>query len=295
MPRWLLLIAMASFLLALGCAAEYDTPDDDTYGEDDDAGDDDTGDDDTGDDDTSGDDDTGDDDTMPDDDDTTPGDDDTSPGTSCNEWDPIDIPTASWVYQSEYQFIYQGQLQGDFGTESVSAGGSTYFQGYTVFQRLGTFSGQQYSADWYGYNDCGAGGNIDYGSLAVVNAYQAESITTINSPEVMYLPYNPDQQAGYTWTSSYTQMVSGTTIGAGSYSANWNWQVVGLESVSVPAGTFNGVHVHADYTTGDPLGDHSGTLDTYWAEGVGLLKWDEQRPSEVSQYILRELQSYSGL
>ena len=286
MVRWLLTFGSVMAFLALGCAGEYETSDDDTYGEDDDAADDDAADDDVADDDAS-DDDASDDDASDDD--------DTTPGTSCNDWDPIDVPGASWVYQSEYNFILQGQLQGDFGTESVQTGGTTSFQGYTVFQRTGGFTGQQYSADWWGYNDCGAGGNTDFGSTAVVYATQQETVTTINSPEVMYLPYNPDQQSGYSWNATYTQTVNTTQLGSGSWAASWDYQIVGLESVSVPAGTYTAVHVHAEYTTGDPVGDHSGTLDTYWAENVGLLKWDESRPSETGQYILRELQSYSGL
>jgi len=64
----------------------------------------------------------------------------------------------------------------------------------------------------------------------------------------------------------------------------------------VPAGTFNNaIHISATYQSQDPAGSHSGTLDTYWVKGLGLVKWDEQRPSEGGTYILRELQSYSGL
>ena len=75
----------------------------------------------------------------------------------------------------------------------------------------------------------------------------------------------------------------------------WSWEIVGLESVTVPAGTFDAVHIHADYNSMDQVGSHLGSLDTYWVRGIGLVKWDEQRPLETGQYILRELQSYSGV
>jgi len=284
--HWLLTILSALCLIGFGCAAEYTTDDDDTYGEDDDVSDDD---------DTSGDDDTSttDDDDVTDDD-VTDDDDDSQPGNSCNDWDPIDVPGATWTYQSSYQFIIQGELRAATGTEVVQTGGTTYFYGSNVYQRLGAFTGEN-TGDWYGYNDCGNGGNMDFGSN-VSNFGGQGAVLTVNSPEVMYLPYDPDQQAGYSWTSSYSQMVDAGEQGSGTWSATWNWQVVGMESITVGAGTFNAVHIHADYTTGDVLADsHSGTLDTWWVKGIGLVKWDEQRPSWVGQYVLRELQSYTGV
>ncbi len=292
MFRWSLMVLIAMVLVAFGCAPSYTTDDDDDTtweGDDDDTGDDDTGDDDTGDDDT-GDDDTGDDDTG--DDDT--GDDDDSV-SSCNDWDPIDVPGAQWVYSSNYNITYQDQLMSDSGVETVQAGGSTYFQGFTVYQRTGSFAGAQYQVSWWGYDNCEAGGNVDYGSYVTDSQAQA-TVLTVNSDPVMYLPYNPDQQMGYSWTSSYNQQVDLSIEGSGTDPCTWNWTVVGIESVSVPAGTFNtAIHVSATYQTQDPAGSHSGTLDTYWVKGLGLVKWDEQRPSEGGTYILRELQSYSGL
>ncbi len=287
-----LMIALAILasmaLISWGCAGTYTTDDDDTTDDsDDDAGDDDAGDDDTGDDDA-GDDDVGDDDVSDDD----SGDDDTGPTTSCNPWDPIDLPGASWNYQSTYAFMVQGKPQGDSGSESVSSGGSTYFQGYTVYQRMGTFTGAQYSATWYGYDNCEAGGNVDYGSFVQDNGGQV-AVTTVNSPQVMYLPYNPDQQAGYSWNTNYTQMVD-LSGDQGSFQANWDWTIVGVENVNVTAGNFQAAHIHATYTSEDQLGQHNGTLDTYWVKGVGLAKWDEQRPNEGGLYIYRELTSYGG-
>jgi len=110
---------------------------------------------------------------------------------------------------------------------------------------------------------------------------------------VRYLPDDPESQVGLSWTTTYTQDVSvnGT---ASSYAVQWDWQVVGVASETVPAGTFDAVQVHADYISEDQLGTHEGTLDTFWAEGLGLIRWDEQRPAEGGTYIHRELQSYSG-
>ena len=292
MSRWPHMLALILGLVAFGCAPAYTTDDDDDtiVEDDDDTGDDDTGDDDTADDDTADDDTSDDDDTA--DDDT--GDDDTG-SSGCNEWDPVDVPGASWVYSSQYSMIYNGQAMADTGVETVSTGGSTYFQGDTVYQRTGVFQGGQYSASWWGYDNCGAGGSMDYGSY-VAEANGQVSVLTVNDQPVMYLPYDPDQQMGYSWTSSYQQSVDAGSVGNGVYPCSWNWTIEGTETVSVPAGTFNNaIHVSASYTSQDPLGSHTGTLDTYWVKGLGLVKWDEKRPSEGGQYILRELQSYSGL
>jgi hypothetical protein len=300
-----LLTALA--LLASGCPDETVDDDDDTYGEDDDTGDDDTtaGDDDTSttDDDTSTTDDdtstTDDDDTSTtdDDDDTsTTDDDDDDVSTSCHPWDPIDIAGAEWTYASEYMFQYEADSHGDSGTEVVTAGGTATFEGANVFQRTGTFTGSQATVMWTGYDNCGVDGNVDHGSF-FENAGQQGSGTTINSPEVLYLPYAPDAQIGYTWQSHYTQTLEAEAQGQGDswdYEVHWIWEIVEMTSVTVGAGTFNAVHIHCDYTTEDPLGEHAGTLDTYWVEGLGLVKWDEQRPAETGQYILRELTSYSG-
>ena len=298
MTRWAMILGL---VMGIGCQ-ETGTigDDDDIIWEDDDAGDDDASDDDSNDDDVSdddaSDDDVSDDDVSDDDvSDDDAGDDDAS--SSCNPWDPIDVSGASWTYDSQYQFTYDGQSIDDVGEESVSTGGTTTFEGNSVYQRQGTFAGAQASADWTGFDDCTGAGNLDYGS-EVLESYSSGSVTTVNDSPVTYLPADPDTQIGYSWTESYTQDVeldSPQGSESGSWAVVWQFEVSGMESVSVPAGTFNAVHIHADYDSEDFLGAHDGTLDTYWAEGIGLVKWDEQRPSEGGQYILRELSSYAGL
>ena len=305
--RYLLLVLTSSFaLLAFGCQdSGSGGGDDDTYGEGDDDDDDVSSDDDVADDDDDnvgddddnvGDDDdnVGDDDDNVGDDDDTVGDDDVS--TSCNEWDPIDLPAASWTYTSSYQFTYDGQAVDDTGTETVSPGASTTFEGTTVFPREGVYAGTQVTMNWSGYDQCGVDGNVDYGSY-LMDTGAMGSVTTINVTGVLYLPNDPDTMVGHTWTTSYTQTVAlegGGESDETSYNVSWQWEVVGMESVTVPAGTYTAAHIHADYTSEDQIGEHSGTLDTYWVEGLGLVKWDEQRASEGGQYILRELESYSG-
>ena len=308
-PVLLVLIASLS-LLASGCQdSGSGGDDDDTYGEDDDdlAGDDDdmssdddaVGDDDDAvgdDDDAVGDDDdaVGDDDDAVGDDDDTVGDDDVD--TSCNRWDPIDLQSASWTYSSSYHFYYDGQEVDDTGTETVSPGGATTFEGHNVEQRVGTFTGTQVTMNWTGYDQCGIEGNVDYGSY-LTDAGGNGSVTTTNDIGVLYLPYDPDTMIGHTWNTNYTQTVAmegGGESDTTPYNVNWHWEVVGMESVTVPAGTYNAVHIHADYTSEDQIGEHGGTLDTYFVDGLGLIKWDEQRPNENGQYILRELESYSG-
>ena len=289
MSRWsfLWMLLMAGSLIAFGCAGEYNTDDDDDTIADDD--DDDNGDDDDNDDDD--DDNVDDDDDDNDDDDND--DDDDNTGTYCNDFDPIDAVGASWTYNSSYTFMMQDGLQGDYGTEVVSSQGSTYHEGNAVYRRIGTFTGAQYTVNWTGYNQCEAGGNHDYGS-SVIEAQGQLSVTTYNTPAVMYLPFNPG--AGDNWSAAYTQQVDmGDGNGYAPFNVSWQFSVVGMQSVSVPAGQFNCVHVQANYTSADPIGNHTGTLDTYWAEGVGLVKWDEQRPGAEGQYILRELVSYNGL
>jgi hypothetical protein len=83
--------------------------------------------------------------------------------------------------------------------------------------------------------------------------------------------------------------------GPQNYNASYAWRVEGVENVNVQAGNFSTVHISASYTTTDPLGNHSGSLDTYYVEGLGLVLWEESRPQECGSYIRRELVSYSGL
>ena len=206
---------------------------------------------------------------------------------------------ASWSYQSSYTFAYDGETYSDTGVEEVWTDGTTTFDGATVYRRAGAFTGVQagVTIDWEGYDDCGNDGNVDHGSLVSYAPQQATCITTNSSP-VRYLPSDPETQLGTAWSTSYTQTVELQGNGQSDtqdYLCEWAWEVVGLETITVAAGTFSAIHVHADYTSSDYIGPHTGTLDTWWAEGIGLLKWDEQRAGEGGQYILRELQSYSGL
>jgi hypothetical protein len=265
------MVLLSAVWLAAGCQDAGYIDDDDTIHEDDDTGDDD--------------DDTGDDDDA---------------SASCNPWDPIDVAGASWSYTSSYTFVYEAETYTDTGVEEVWTDGTTTFAGATVFRRSGAFTGVQagVTVDWEGYDTCDSDfGNFDHGSL-VSYTPQSASITTVNSTPVKYIIASPDTLIGLYWTTAYDQTVelhgNGQTE-VQDFAADWTWNTVAMETITVPAGTFSAVHIHADYDSADYIGPHTGTLDTWWAEGVGLLRWDEQRPAEGGQYIFRELQSYGGL
>ncbi len=229
---------------------------------------------------------------VPSDDDTQGDDDDDTGFASCHPWDPIDATGAEWVYTSSYTFQVQGSPQSDSGTETVQTGGSGTFQGATVQQRLGEFAGGAYQVDWTGYDSCEADGNHDHGSYVTDGGANID-LTTINTPSVLYLPADPDQQTGYTWTVTYDQQVDANAQ-SDSWQVTWQFEVLGPATVTVPAGTFDAVQVRAEYDSEDYLGTHAGVLETWWVEGLGLVRWDEQRAAEGGSTILRELQSFSG-
>jgi hypothetical protein len=97
-------------------------------------------------------------------------------------------------------------------------------------------------------------------------------------------------QAGDTWSSDQQISVTDST-GTRNFGIAMNFQAVGMESVSVPAGTFNAMRV--DFTmawTSDDNINMTYLVTDWFVENVGLVKTSAQ--ADFGSYSL-ELTSYS--
>lgn len=214
--------------------------------------------------------------------------------TSYSPWEPIDLVGAVWTYSTTLSLYDNGVVVQDTGTETIEVTDRTYSPIYEVFVLTEQFIGPGIERECTRYYGPRYTGNAEYGyECTAVGVYNEEAEFV---PEVTYLPYNPDQQVGNNWSNVYTSVTALTQVGQAPQNSNFSHSlessIVGMETLTVPAGLFNVIHVHWEYEIEDFWGPHEGYVDAYWAADIGLVKWDEQRPSEMGQYVLKELISY---
>ena len=124
-----------------------------------------------------------------------------------------------------------------------------------------------------------------YGSLSATVAYSNERVFL--QPEGSMVP-------GYSWTYAYE--TADATWGS-LWSAEGTYTVVGTESVTVTAGTFDALVITNEYVTTDLLGggsyDYMGTVTMYYVPKLGLV-YSEDIDPRGQIFETRELLSYSG-
>jgi hypothetical protein len=102
-----------------------------------------------------------------------------------------------------------------------------------------------------------------------------------------------DIQPGDTWTSSQQLTATDANGSSSSFTINIDYQAIGIESVTVPAGTFNAMRI-------DFVMTFSGSGDTdvfefsnWFVENVGLVKTVAQQTEGGSLSFTQDLSSYS--
>lgn len=98
--------------------------------------------------------------------------------------------------------------------------------------------------------------------------------------------------AGLSWSYSYT--ATDSTSG-GSWDASGTMDVVGMESVTVTAGTFDALKIENTYSFIDSsgnFGSRNGVVEYWYVEGLGVVKTLDTTGSTTNES--RELTSYSG-
>lgn len=214
-------------------------------------------------------------------------------GVCANPYFPV-VVGATRVYASSSPDF------GDFGyTETVS---DVRADGFTLTTQFDELTRTQ---EW----SCGSDGlaALEYsgGNSAAITTTGLQGSFTTTEMSGVTLP--PSITPGATWNQSFTvegvldmgEAGQATAIG----SAAATLEAIGVESVTVPAGTFNAMRIEV-HTTVDmqasimgmnvPVALESTTISWY-AEGVGLVKSEDSASIEGTEAIstTTELQSYT--
>jgi hypothetical protein len=119
-------------------------------------------------------------------------------------------------------------------------------------------------------------GYTSYGSFIKVNAnvagFSVTTDTTVTFTPPMTMPYNMGVGSTHAFTTDWiteTSVLGSTTVQTIRY--NIQYDFVGVETVTVPAGTFETCRVETT-TTGTVNGTSSTTKATQWWVGTGPLK-----------------------
>jgi len=150
-------------------------------------------------------------------------------------------------------WTYSYTLDGTTSTVTFSAKGVTSINGMSGYQI------QQSSTDsiWY---TLAAEGISEVGE----EHDQESSPIQPMSPAKILIPATTT--AGNTWNQTYQESFIGSS-GTSIENLTSAGSVVGMESITVPAGVFNALHIHIGTT-----GDNTSTYDYWYAAGVGMVK-----------------------
>jgi hypothetical protein len=166
-------------------------------------------------------------------------------------------------------------------TVSMPAVRNAGFTEQTVFQITG-IPDITHSGDWKCHQ--GALTNLDplsstFGNPTAKTTYQTTSMIGPSLPA--------HAKAGDSWKQTYTvgiTSVAGTVTVQGSESVSESCTAIGMESVTVAAGTFNAMHVNCTTSTSTIINTKNQPIpivtasqaDKWYAANVGLVKSDDQ-------------------
>jgi hypothetical protein len=155
--------------------------------------------------------------------------------------------------------------------------------------------GGTFTVNW----TCAPGGlaSYDFGSFGSSDLAGLGSVEIVSSSG-SWLPTVDELESGASWSHEFTTSVSSAVEG---FSVNIeattteNFTAAGVETVSVPAGTFEAIRVDESATTtisGAPIPIPStSSTGTYWyAPGVGIVRWTNSSEGYTGY---GELTSYS--
>lgn len=148
--------------------------------------------------------------------------------------------------------------------------------------------------------DCTSEGIIsyDFGNISVAEMGEVVTMDVTDSSGV-FLPAASLLAAGYSWSDNYTLVMHVTAEGVSldtTMSAAESWTAVGMESVSVPAGTFEALRIEGTENISMSGFMGMGGVDTvvsatFWfAEGVGIVRYTSASAGYTS---VGELTSYT--
>ncbi|MEC8422312.1 MAG: putative metal-binding motif-containing protein, partial [Myxococcota bacterium] len=204
---------------------------------------------------------------------------------SCNDFRPFGIgSTASRIYDTT---AYDG---GSY-TETVIITSWAPSSGLATVQRVMLGST---GASWTVTEDhrCATTGEVSMTGYSLSDGGLTSATVTFSSGRTDLLAV-ADMSPGTTWRYAYD--AEDALFGA-LWSVSGTFEVVGSESVTVPAGTFDALKLQNSYSLVDESGSgysRNSTATSWWVRGLGVVKvTDTDRSGRTWEQ--RELQSYTG-
>ena len=146
---------------------------------------------------------------------------------------------------------------------------------------------------------CGSAGIVSY-DLVSLSALDLGNVATMDIVDTSgtWLPPAENLAPGSSWSNEYTMVVSvpdAGDLGDMSTRVSESWTVAGVETVSVPAGTFEALRIDgtATMTMSTPMGDMPAialSMSYWFAKDVGIVRSTHSSEGFSSQ---SELTSYS--
>jgi len=174
---------------------------------------------------------------------------------------------ASWSYDSS---------EGGMTWNVTSAGGSAESASATMAFSMPEVT---FTVNW----TCSSAGitSYDFGNITSSAFGEVVTLNIVNSSG-SWLPPAESLVPGYSWSNGYTMVVSSGFEGASvelTTTTSESWSVGGMETISVPAGTFDALRI--DGTSTMEMSGFMGisvpptaTSQTFWfAEGVGIVRY----------------------
>ena len=140
--------------------------------------------------------------------------------------------------------------------------------------------------------------SYDFGNISIAGMGEVVSMDVIDSSGV-FLPAARLLEPGYSWSASYSLAMNFTMEGLSvdtTTSSAESWTAAGMETVSVPAGTFEAIRVEGtqNFSMSGFMGmggvDTSVSSTFWFAEGVGIVRYTSSSEGYTS---VAELTAYT--
>ncbi len=184
----------------------------------------------------------------------------------CNPWDPIDAIGAVKEFD-----VYYPMFGSD--TETVEVVEQTTWQSHDVYHITSEAPAIGVSFDYYVWCDPLVGEIWKYGMEATVP--DIGSLAELEDPYRVLFQAPANVGVVTSWQEKldvqYEVMSQNLAL-----PTVIDYTDLGMETIQVPAGTYDARHIHAEFTMTDPtgyVGDVQGTYDQWYVEEIGLIRF----------------------
>ena len=200
----------------------------------------------------------------------------------CNPYEPVDAVGAVKVYDLNFPMF-------GTGTETITIGAQTTFEGFDVFPLAGVTDIQGMTFDYYMWCDPADGAVYKYGMEAGLPKYG--TLTETETPGRMFIPPAADIGTGMNWSEN--TVVAYDMGMAYDMDTTVDYFDLGPQAITVGGTPYTANHFYVEYEMIDNQGylggNITGTYDIWVVEDIGIVRYWYEWTNPLNNFALETL------